>query len=49
VARLTGFYRLRLGVHADHEIGCVAVDIVGIGDGFAALLAPSTPLSWPTG
>jgi hypothetical protein len=40
LARLTGFYSLCLGVHADHEIGCVAVDIAGIGDGFAALLAP---------
>jgi hypothetical protein len=39
-ARLTGFYSLRLGVHTDHEIGCVAVDIAGIRDGFAALLAP---------
>jgi hypothetical protein len=44
LARLTGFYELRLGVHPDRTLGCVAVDIAGMGDGYSAIMAPDHAL-----
>jgi hypothetical protein len=39
-ARMTGFHELRLSVAPDHKLGCVSVDITGMGHGCNAILAP---------
>jgi hypothetical protein len=38
-ARMTGFHELRLSVAPDHQLGCVSVDVTGMGHD--AVLAPS--------